>query len=630
MCGMSIIQNEYIEEAEFVREHNRVYGKILYNERKRRKIAQADLAYGILSRTALDKVEKGEAQWTKMIGDLLMQRMGILPDLFESLATGEELDRWRLREDICMLVPGFPREAGEKTEEYRRRFAKRESYEEQFLLKVQVILALSEDTARDPEEILKLAQEAVCCTVPMGWRAELDSFWLAPGELEAVLLESAALFMCGREAEGWEIWQSVWDYPKRRKWEEAAVFIVPQAAVMGMRLCIKKGDNKKAFELGKEALELLRHSRYHCYVLPLLEILGELPEEDCEREYLKQAGEFLRAFRMVYDLYGYPGHRIWQGICVNNTKEAGTVLWMLRTFYGKSVVNAVYDGKEQVITPRQLEKIERGMHKPSYENYRRLVKQYGKYGGWNIPILETESVEILKLRRRVNALMEFEDWEEAERELGRLREKVNPEYPRVRQELLFSDAVLKWAKEDALQESLDMMMEALHYTVPNVEDRDMGWWVFQRQEVMLASDIASLYRRLGCLEEAGRWIQALIFSVEKLSERTGICTGEYNMIMEGYDNYLGDLGQFEEAVEMNEKTILRVLRFPQICGMERIFYRIAWNAYEIADANKMPEGKNCFRQKWRKAFEISEVLAEYMYDSHLKEFLHKRRDKYLS
>ena len=95
--------------------------------------------------------------------------------------------------------------------------------------------------------------------------------------------------------------------------------------------------------------------------------------------------------------------------------------------------------------------------------------------------------------------MEFEDWEEAERELGRLREKVNPEYPRVRQELLFSDAVLKWAKEDALQESLDMMMEALHYTVPNVEGRDMGWWVFQRQEVMLASDIASLYRRLGCL-----------------------------------------------------------------------------------------------------------------------------------
>ena len=175
-----------------------------------------------------------------------------------------------------------------------------------------------------------------------------------------------------------------------------------------------------------------------------------------------------------------------------------------------------------------------------------------------------------------------------------------------------------------------MMMEALHYTVPNVEGRDMGWWVFQRQEVMLASDIASLYRRLGCLEEAGRWIQALIFSVEKLSERTGIYTWEYDMIMEEYDNYLGDLRRFEEAVEMNEKTILRVLRFPKINGMQRIFYRVAWNAYEIADLNKMPEGKNCFRQKWRKAFEISEVLAEYMYDSHLKEFLHKRREKYLS
>ena len=55
---MSIIQNEYIEEAEFVREHNRVYGKILYNERKRRKIAQADLAYGILSRSPVDEDDR--------------------------------------------------------------------------------------------------------------------------------------------------------------------------------------------------------------------------------------------------------------------------------------------------------------------------------------------------------------------------------------------------------------------------------------------------------------------------------------------------------------------------------------------------------------------------------------------
>ncbi len=619
-------------EIELAGEYNRVYGEILFRERKKRKIAQSELASGILSRTELDKVEKGTAQWTKMKGDILLQRLGILPDYFESLSTGEELDRWRLREDICLLVPACPREAEEKVEEYRCRYGKRESFEEQFLLKVQVILALSGKEARNPDEILRAAEQAVRCTVPGGWRKELDGLWLAPMELEAILLESAALFRCGRKGQGWELWQWVWDYPKNREWdEEMQAFILPQAAVMGMRLYIKMGETGKAFRLGREALELLRRTRYHCYVLPLLESLCGLSAEECgEREYLKQAEEFLGTFQAVYEMYSYPGYRIWQGICVDNTKEAGLVLRMLRKYYGKSVVNAIYDGEEQVVTPRQLEKIERGDHKPSYENYRRLAKQYGKSGGWNIPILETESVEVLRLRRKVNHLMESENWEDAEQEFEKLRGMVDPEYPRVRQELLFSDAVLKWVREDVLQESLDMMKEALHYTIPDTEGKNIGWWVFQRQEVMLVSDIAELYRKLGNFEEAGRWLHALVFSVEKLSERTGICTGEYIMIMEGYDNYLGDLRQFREAVGQNEETIQRILKFSKMNGLQRIFYHMAWNLYEAVDTNILPEENDFFRHKWRKAFQISEVLADFMCDSHLKDFLKEKRGKYLS
>ncbi len=142
-------------------------------------------------------------------------------------------------------------------------------------------------------------------------------------------------------------------------------------------------------------------------------------------------------FRIVYEWFGYPGYRIWQGISIDNIRDVGTVLKMLRKFYGISRENAVFDGNELVVTPRQLEKIEKGIHKPSYENYNRLAKQYGKYGGWNMPLLETDSAEILALRQRISTLLEYNKWDQAEWEIRRFRGMVNPAYPRVKQELLF-------------------------------------------------------------------------------------------------------------------------------------------------------------------------------------------------
>ena len=66
-----------ISEQEFILEYNKTYGQMIRQERRKRKLSLEDLSSGILSRTALEKVEKGEAQWTKLTGDTLMLRMGI-------------------------------------------------------------------------------------------------------------------------------------------------------------------------------------------------------------------------------------------------------------------------------------------------------------------------------------------------------------------------------------------------------------------------------------------------------------------------------------------------------------------------------------------------------------------------
>lgn len=53
---------EHISEPKFILEYNRAYGQMIRKERMKRKLSLEDLSSGILSRTALEKVEKGKAQ----------------------------------------------------------------------------------------------------------------------------------------------------------------------------------------------------------------------------------------------------------------------------------------------------------------------------------------------------------------------------------------------------------------------------------------------------------------------------------------------------------------------------------------------------------------------------------------
>ena len=407
------------------------------------------------------------------------------------------------------------------------------------------------------------------------------------------------------------------------------VRICPQAALLGMELALQEKDSRKAFRLGREALELLRRNSCHCYLLPLLEGLERIPGGElwlAEQEYQRQAAGFRDAFQRIYDQFGYPGHRIWQGITVGNTRDVGITLKMLRKYAGKPRSQAVSDEEGIIVTGRQLEKIEKGEHKPSYENYQRLVRQYGKSGSWMEPMLETDSLEVLKLRQEIATLIGFCEWDRAERETERLRKEVNMDYPRVRQEFLFFEA-LKVRRAGELEKGLELLLEALQVTVPDMKNSDKKWWVFQREEIMIASNIAGTLRKLGKMEEAKAWYEIIVFSLEQQSNGPGVRHTGYDMLMEGIDNYLGNMRRFEEAVEANKEAVCNYLKQPQIDTLARALYRIAWDTYEMASEQDV--STEMFRNIWKNAFSMSKVVADFMYDNYLMEFLEKRKEKYL-
>ena len=630
------MSDSYSQER-FTCEYNKVCGSIFREERKSRGMSLEKIAAGLLSKTALGNMESGKTGWRKVTGDTLFQRLGILPDYFEMVASSDELERWRMREDISLLISDQDRKAQDRIREYRERYSDREPIEEQFLQKAELLLLLKEQVEKagseaclQRERIETMAEAAIARTVPDRRGGKWIELPLAPSELEAFLLLGAVRMICDRREEAWQIQQAVWDYPRRHGWRERIIVqIMPQAALLGMELALQEKDSSKAFRMGREAVEMLRRNSCHCYLLPLLERMSGISEVELwerDRAYRNEIIVFRDGFKHIYAQEGYPGYRIWQGVYVENTREAGLVLKMLRKFAGKSCAKAVYDGEEMVITERQLEKIERGEHMPSHENYQRLIRQYGKSGGWMMPMLETDSVEVLEQWQEICSLIGFCEWDRAKERIEQLRQKVVMSYPRVRQAFLLFDALILQEYKREWEKSLDMLQKALYITMPDIEG-DKKWWVFQREEIIIASNIASTYRILGKMEEARRWYQAIRFSLQQQKGKSGLEQRGYAILMESVDNYLGQEERYEEAIEANKEAVSNYLKQPEIDTLDRAYYRIAWNTCKLSSKQKMQH--ELYRKQWMDAFQASETVADLFYDEYIMEFLQKRRKDYL-
>ena len=89
-------------------------------------------------------------------------------------------------------------------------------------------------------------------------------------------------------------------------------------------------------------------------------------------------------------------------------------------------------------------------------------------------------------------------------------------------------------------------------------------------------------RILGQMEESEKWFEIVKFSLETQRERTGIVHTGYTVLMDSYDNLLGDKRCFKEALKMDEEAAENYLYNSNIFCITGMFYRIAWNSYEIA------------------------------------------------
>lgn len=595
-------------------------------------------------------MENGDTPWKKMIGDYLLQRLGVPTEYFEVMADARELNGWRDREDICLVVFEQPQKAQQLLEVYQKKYRKKTPFEEQFLKKMQTILLVqaykksfeskSVDVEREKSEgenLVESARQTVLCTLLDGWeKKKLSKFLLAPCELESILLLANCLLLIGKTDEAMQMHKKVADYVKQAKFEpKVQILIYPQVAFLGMKLELYAGNEEKAFSYGMEALELLRHQysqRYVVFVLEellnVLECISVKGKEDQKyKEEETEVTEFLKTFEKLYRLFSHPKKRMWQSISVSNTHEIGLTLKMLRKAMGLSAAK-VSAANPDHLTARQIEKIEAGTHRPSGRNYEMLMQFYHKTGLEGQLLLETDSLEVLHQRQEIVDFIIREEWDNAWESFQSFKEKLDVNVPLNRQEMIFLDTDIQhtYHKKLTAQEYVKQMEKALYCTMPKIPVEKWNMWVFQREEGIVAGNIAGKFLNSGESKKAEELFSKLLQSFDMQMEHTRIPYRGYVVITTGLVNALGENKKYYQSIKQDERSI-NVLLNDTIEDVDAFIYDICWSLYELV--NEYPDKKEKYQNWWRELFPIAYKLAEFFCKKNDASFYEERVEKYL-
>ena len=596
-------------------------------------------------------MENGDTPWKKMIGDYLLQRLGVPTEYFEVMADARELNGWRNREDICLVVFEQPQKAQQLLEVYQKKYRKKTPFEEQFLKKMQTILLMQaykksfesksvdvECEKSEGENLVESARQTVLCTLPDGWeKKKLSKFLLAPCELESILLLANCLLLIGKTDEAMQMHKKVADYVKQAKFEpKVQILIYPQVALLGMKLELYAGNEEKAFSYGMEALELLRHQysqRYVVFVLEellnVLECISVKGKEDQKyKEEETEVTEFLKTFEELYRLFSHPKKRMWQSISVSNTHEIGLTLKMLRKAMGLSAAK-VSAANPDHLTARQIEKIEAGTHRPSGRNYEMLMQFYHKTGLEGQLLLETDSLEVLHQRQEIVDFIIREEWDNAWESFQSFKEKLDVNVPLNRQEMIFLDTDIQhtYHKKLTAQEYVKQMEKALYCTMPKIPVEKWNMWVFQREEAIVAGNIAGKFLNSGESKKAEELFSKLLQSFDMQMEHTRIPYRGYVVITTGLVNALGENKKYYQSIKQDERSI-NVLLNDTIEDVDAFIYDICWSLYELV--NEYPDKKEKYQNWWRELFPIAYKLAEFFCKKNDVSFYEERKSKYLS
>lgn len=594
--------------------------------RKEKKIRTEKIVSGVISRRAFLDIEKGKSVLSRENWKFLMHRIGIVTDYFEIVVSRKELKDWRCREDICLSACEDCEKAKKLLEEYRNSHIKMSNIERQFCLKIEWLLSRNE---KSDEELYKLSKDAVCCTVQEDWKENLSALYVGPEELEAMLLVVWSLLKKNELMDAFRLFDQIQRYPKIHNWEpRMREMICAQIALIGIKLYERMKKIDIAYKIGIESLELLRQQSSQRYAYPLLAELvriGIMLEKE-KSEKLLQFQKFQKAFEIVYEENKIPYMRVWQCGSIENSYDVGMVLKRMRMAQEKTQEEVCIDEKGfSFLNVRQLSRIEKGENRPSTENFQFLTRKMGRELDWIMPMLETDSIEVLSMRQDIIYAIGMRQWKKAKNILEQLKTKIGAEdykEPQIQQEIQFIEAMYELeANRITACEAEKEYYEALSYTF------ELSWLSLEElpfirsEEGIIISNIADIYHDMGNLKKSEELFEKLSSVYQKKQMFLKTNSSASAIILGQYSRLLGDIMNYKKALYIDSVNLQYELNDFNLIHIENLLYNQAWAYYEIDREQNS--------QKIQRKFWAAQRFAEFNRKEELINLLKMRENKYL-
>lgn len=218
---------------------------------------------------------------------------------------------------------------------------------------------------------------------------------------------------------------------------------------------------------------------------------------------------------------------------------------------------------EGICEPITISRMENGKQTPSYERIRAFLHRLGLPDDRYFALLSPTEMEIRTLQDEICAdTIRFyraaaEDKpmirEEALMKLEALQNLAGADERLIRQYIL--SIKVSFGKPDrpySPEEKLDILLEALRTTVPNLDLEEINLGLYTLEETTLLNQIAAAYAEMGLPKKAIDIYRQLLKYVQKHYSEMSRYAGKLALIAHNYTRELFLVGRYDDAIEVAE------------------------------------------------------------------------------
>ena len=576
-------------------------GELIRQERLEAKLSRLEVCDGLCSERFLSLLETGERGCEWILEEALLGRIGVsLSQLLYFLGPQEEKS-FLAQEHLARVIR---KEEWEKLEECKREYEdcleKTDRQHHQILLVAEVVVEWKRIQKESLyEEQISEKQQAWLEQLQSAWKLTREKYRLSGKGLPRMNLRELFIksfyFRIREEAGEWEEalagYQSILSYLTEHTGWQVQMRIYPQIAYRALCLLRDKATGIEEWEnarsLWKTAMLLLKKQGGLYHLPELLEYAAKGIREEYEGEppsKLRRKAEEMEEFAFLirwlckvyqewipeWDWYfSYELEEVYRVPDVISGRRAGFDLDPYETAIG-------------VCEKREIDRLEARMVTPKKEILTRLMRKLKFPGGNGTLAAQIGDLTLWQLSGAISDKTMFAEYDDSVKEGMERLKKEEGENLYVDQHIKELEATVLYArKEISAEENQQRMWEALHMTMPKKEPEELKEWVFMKQEAAILNVLAHSYDKLGKQEEGIKWLYLLkdyyerqVFSVEHYRDN-------YELALRNLGNMLGNIGRYQEAIEVEKIAIALALRTGRGNILRVTLYDMGWNMEQL-------------------------------------------------